>query len=458
MCGIGAIVSEGILHSSYRYGLVTANTDRGRDGYGSFVNGNIYKTPGVKYSADETEPFAGSIGWRGVGMFNCRAEPTTERVENPGEEDAQPYTVGNWTIVHNGTIANDKELIALHEFDPPTKIDSWVIAALLDDLERTGDFEGALDVFGTAVKALVGSYAILAVNKRYPEAVYYATNYRPLYFQSGKSNGLPFIAVSSVKIDDKFLLIEPYTFGVILNDTLTLAGDLLPEDVLVNNKALVILSGGLDSTVVAAKLIQDGYNVSLLHYTYGCRAESNEAKAVKAIAEYLGAPLQIVDLTSLFSVIGNSRLLDPNATFAEKETGAEQAIEWVPARNTILASIAMGIAEANGIGTIALGINLEESGGGYTDNVLDLYEGLNRLSHWIVGVNKKVEFISPVGGLMKHEIVALGLETNAPLHLTWSCYNQGTHHCGNCGPCYMRKRAFEMNGSVDPVFCHEITG
>ncbi len=78
---------------------------------------------------------------------------------------------------------------------------------------------------------------------------------------------------------------------------------------------------------------------------------------------------------------------------------------------------------------------------------------LNKVMPYAVGPNKHVELLMPVGGhLVKHEIVKLGLEVGAPLHLTWSCYdNGGERHCGRCGPCYMRRWAFRINGGVrDP--------
>ncbi len=76
---------------------------------------------------------------------------------------------------------------------------------------------------------------------------------------------------------------------------------------------------------------------------------------------------------------------------------------------------------------------------------------LNKVMPYAVGPNKHVELLMPVGHLVKHEIVKLGLEIGAPLHLTWSCYDNGERHCGRCGPCYMRRWAFRINGIKDPV-------
>src|SRR5205085_6785589 len=101
-------------------------------------------------------------------------------------------------------------------------------------------------------------------------------------------------------------------------------------------------------------------------------------------------------------------------------------------------------------GTIALGNNLEESGA-YPDNEQEFIRALNVVMPNAVQEGRSVRFTEPVGNLMKHEIVKLGLEVGAPLDLTYSCYRGGELHCGRCGPCFMRHNAFRMNGAVDPL-------
>mgnify|MGYP000181437484 FL=1 len=419
----------------------------------------VRKTPGV--SVEHLGPHGAKRGVQ-VGLLNCRAEPTTEIVPSPTDVDQQPYIVGDWVVVHNGTIANDKELLAKHSLTSPTRIDSWVIAGMLDKLtprfaDTAEDYDedyvpdGILyQVFESVIKELVGSFAIIAHCRYGSDALFYATNYRPLYYKRTIAHGATLSAVRG----EGFTLVRPYSWGTI--DTygnITERGLLLPE-VREKQRSLVVLSGGLDSTTVATMLKRAGHDVECLHFTYGCRAQERELEAVSNIAAALDCRLHVIDMTDLFKAVGHSRLTvtKPNDVIDNGEAGAEQAIEWVPARNTIMSSVAIGIAEGHGFDNIALGINLEESGGGYTDNVLDLYEGFNGLMQWIVGVNKQVKFTSPVGHLMKHEIVREGVAAGAPLELTWSCYNPGEKHCGNCGPCTMRRRAFERNGLRDPVF------
>lgn len=131
--------------------------------------------------------------------------------------------------------------------------------------------------------------------------------------------------------------------------------------------------------------------------------------------------------------------------------GAEWAHEWVPARNLLMLSWAAAFAEANDYHHIALGNNLEEAGA-YPDNEEELTTLFGDLLPNAVQNGYGLNVLSPVGNLMKHEIVRVGLEIGAPYHLTWSCYLDGERHCGHCGPCFMRRTAFERNGARDPVF------
>src|SRR5690606_35279475 len=152
--------------------------------------------------------------------------------------------------------------------------------------------------------------------------------------------------------------------------------------------------------------------------------------------------------------IGGSRLtntLDELVTADEGAAGAEYAHEWVPARNLVMLSLATAVAESAGFPYIVLGNNLEEAGA-YPDNEMQFINKLNEVLPYATNLHHYVEILMPVGNLMKHEIVRTGLELDAPMDLTWSCYEGGTVHCGTCGPWFMRKKAFEMNGQTDHVF------
>jgi 7-cyano-7-deazaguanine synthase len=148
---------------------------------------------------------------------------------------------------------------------------------------------------------------------------------------------------------------------------------------------------------------------------------------------------------------GASPLLNADAAISKGVEGAEYAHEWVPARNLVMLSVATAYAEANGFNVIALGNNLEESGA-YPDNEEQFTIQFDSLLPMAVHDGYEVRVVAPVGTLMKHEIVKLGLELGTPFKETWSCYKGGLKHCGECGPCFMRRTAFERNGTTDPVF------
>jgi 7-cyano-7-deazaguanine synthase len=116
-------------------------------------------------------------------------------------------------------------------------------------------------------------------------------------------------------------------------------------------------------------------------------------------------------------------------------------------------SVATAFAEAKGFDVIVLGNNMEEAGA-YPDNEPEFIRRFNEVLPFAVGANKQVRVIMPVGDLMKHEIVKMGFENGAPMELTWSCYKNGNKHCGKCGPCFMRRTAFEIN-NINEVIEYE---
>jgi 7-cyano-7-deazaguanine synthase len=216
-------------------------------------------------------------------------------------------------------------------------------------------------------------------------------------------------------------------------------------------RALVVCSGGMDSVVAAAYVKANGCDVTLLHFRYGSRAEGPEQESIRNVAEAMGVNVVFKEMP-IYSQ-SDSPLLRADDTIAGGEAGAEFAHEWVPARNLVMLSIATAYAEAQGFDTLVLGNNLEEAGA-YPDNEPEFIARFNDLLPFAIGDGKKLKVIMPVGNLMKHEIVALGHELGAPLHLTWSCYRAGEKHCGTCGPCFMRRTAFRING-LDEVIQYE---
>lgn len=423
--------------------LWNASHSRGRDGRGYlFRDGDsqVWGERSTRNDALDISP-ADRLGTSDslVLIGNVRAEPTTEYIKNKETTDQQPYTLGPWSIVHNGTIANDKDI---RTFDHPTKIDS---AAIVELLERSPPhFSSFLD----AVLSLNGSYAILARHSR-TQSLFVAANYRPIWYIE-TDFGYFFGSSRECFPNHACRMLEPYTAAEFKVGGMWFSQSLRAVRTPGRGKrrALVVCSGGLDSVVSAAALQKEGYDIHLIHFQYGSRAEGPEIDAVKKVAQALGCGATLFPMPVYKP--GDSPLLNPNATVAGGEEGAEFAHEWVPARNLVMLSIAVAVAEAQGVETVALGNNLEEAGA-YPDNEPEFIHKLNDVLPFAVGAGKRVEIVMPVGNLMKHEIVALGARIGAPMHLTWSCYRAGCQHCGTCGPCYMRRTAFKINGLKDPL-------
>lgn len=378
--------------------------DRGRDG------------GGLQWYAD--------LGGRAAALGSWRACPTPE-VQHP---PMQPYG----RMVHNGTIANDKQLGGRDG-----EVDSEALSRVI-----RRDSPAAL---ADSLSAVSGSYALACVGGG---TVLVARNYKPLYYHS--PDGLNWYFSSMARHFDWLprgqspAELPAYT-----------AMDLVTgESALIHRKdarrVLVVASAGLDSTTAAYALKAGGHEVGLIHFRYGVRAGDREAEAVARIAAHLQAPL-IVYTLPYYGPPGGSRLHAEDDAIAAGVAGAEYAHEWVPARNLVFLSLAIAHAEALGYHAVALGNNLEEAGA-YPDNEEAMTELLDGACPYFVAPHYGMRVLSPVGNLMKHEVVRLGLSLGVPYHLTWSCYRGGDHHCGDCGPCFMRRTAFERAHSKDPVF------
>lgn len=365
----------------------------------------------------------------GSWICNHRAVPTTEK-KNP--EHNQPYGT-DYKIVHNGVISNDKEL-----GNKTGEIDSSVLAKVLDCTN--------INTLKESLVNIKGSYAIGIMK---PNGHFYlACNYKPIFFAITSDGEFVFSSYQEhleTSGYDNIKRVAPYS----ILDTETMSVRMLDRTDYRN--ALVICSGGLDSTAVAAYAchVHGPKNVKLIHYCYGCIAETKEVDCVKKIAEYLGCGLDFIKIDMSF-MNGNSNLFKTEDDIHKGIEGSEYAYEWVPARNLIMLSLAVGYAEANHYTNIYLGTNLEE-GGAYPDNENQFIKDFDNCLWGAVQNGVRVKIHTPVGNLMKHEIVAFGKQYNAPFHLTWSCYKKGEIPCGECGPCFMRRTAFRRNGMEDPL-------
>jgi 7-cyano-7-deazaguanine synthase len=442
--------------------LIVRAEDRGRDSYGvlSFKKDGTFtqfKRSGRPSESLQTAPLLLSQNST-IVINNNRAEPTTEYVRNKGPSDIQPF--GKIIYVsHNGIIANDRELERKYHLSRTTAIDSAIISPLLE-----AQWDDSLDSLAMILGSeLLGSFALAIVSAKRADTLFLACNYKPLFLEYEPLHDVLYFSSLEQYLQSQNQPIwkmnpvrqmSPYSvLSISTNRSWSEASIPNARRPSKRERTLVVCSAGLDSTVAAKLMIDRGDDVSLLHFKYGQRAEEREESALKAIGASLGCKVQVVELDLFKKVVGHSRLTETLSAIEsgrEGEAGAEFAHEWVPARNLVFLSVAVAIAEARGYGVVALGNNLEEAGA-YPDNEMIFVQKLNDVLPYATNLNKRVRLEMPVGNLMKHEIVKLGMEIEAPLALTWSCYEGGLNHCGKCGPCYMRRKGFQINGWKDVV-------
>jgi len=223
-------------------------------------------------------------------------------------------------------------------------------------------------------------------------------------------------------------------------------------------KAVVLLSGGMDSCVstAIARERHGAPNIALLHAGYGQRTQRRERQAFEEIADFYGVRDRLVVQLDHFRAIGGSALTDEKIAVPENELGAPGPhgsaipVTYVPFRNAHFLSVAVSWAEAIGAGAIYIGAVAEDSSG-YPDCRPEYYKVFQELIRVGTRPETQIEMGTPVITLKKSEIIRRGLELGAPLHLTWSCYQDEEMACGACDSCLLRLRAFAEAGAVDPI-------
>lgn len=219
-------------------------------------------------------------------------------------------------------------------------------------------------------------------------------------------------------------------------------------------KAVCLSSGGLDSTVAAAKALHDGFDIHIIHILYGQKAERREKKAIEKIARALGASEVRFVRTDLFqnqTALTTAEAPIPSGDEVDIKNTTSTPSTWVHCRNLVFGSMAAAYAEAIGAERIFVGFNAEE-GKSYPDNRPEFVERFNSLlEKSVASFSRPPRIEAPLVNLLKPEIVKLGSEVNAPMELTWSCYLDGDVHCGECEACQHRRFGFLEAGVVDPT-------
>jgi len=202
--------------------------------------------------------------------------------------------------------------------------------------------------------------------------------------------------------------------------------------------AVVLASGGLDSTV-ALTLAQRDYEIRIvLFFDYGQRALESERASVLALANYFGLPFREVDITWLEDLAPKGM----RVSVGDSESGPLNSVDdvWIPNRNGVFLNVAAGFAERYGCSAVVTGFNREEAAE-FPDNSRAYVDRVNEALSYSTRGAVRVE--SPTIDLSKREIILKGIEARAPLSVIWSCYRSGPRMCGDCASCRRLRAALD---------------
>lgn len=218
-------------------------------------------------------------------------------------------------------------------------------------------------------------------------------------------------------------------------------------------KVVSLLSGGLDSTTVTAYAKSKHFEVYPLTFLYGQR-HKKELNSAKKVACFYNLPLKIIRLD--MRAIGGSALTSDIPVPVHRaldNMSVNIPITYVPARNTIFLSYALGFAEVLGAKKIFIGANAIDYSG-YPDCRPEYFKEFNKLANLATkaGVEgSKIKIEAPLLNMSKAEIVKLGTKLKVPYNLTWSCYEGMKKACGKCDSCLLRLKGFVESGEYDPL-------
>jgi 7-cyano-7-deazaguanine synthase len=218
-----------------------------------------------------------------------------------------------------------------------------------------------------------------------------------------------------------------------------------------SKKAVIIYSGGMDSTVLLYQLLAEGFEVKALSFDYGQR-HIRETLAARAICELVKVPHEVVDLSALAKLLPGSSQTDESVPVPEGHYAAENMkLTVVPNRNMIMLSVACAHALAMEYGWVAFGAHAGDHTI-YPDCRPEFVHAMNKTmskADW-----KQVSIVAPFIFMDKGDIAKRGHELCVPFELTWTCYKGEHKHCGKCGACQERKEAFQKFRIMDPTDYH----
>ena len=216
-------------------------------------------------------------------------------------------------------------------------------------------------------------------------------------------------------------------------------------------RAVVLLSGGMDSCVTLAHALRDGFDVAALHVKYGQRTQERELQAFTDVCDHYRVERRLVVDISHLAAIGGSSLTDRNINVDEARLDAtEVPTSYVPFRNANILAIAASWAEVLAAEAIYIGA-VEEDSSGYPDCRGVFFKAFEDVIHLGTNTGTNIRIVTPLISLSKREIVESGALFEAPLHLTWSCYRGSDIACGTCDSCALRLRGFHQAKVTDKI-------
>ncbi len=207
----------------------------------------------------------------------------------------------------------------------------------------------------------------------------------------------------------------------------------------------------MDSCVTAAIAERESNEVAFLHVSYGQRTEARERKAFNDIADHYGVEKRLDVSIEYLAKIGGSSLTDENIAVSEADLESKDIpTSYVPFRNANMLAIAVSWAEVLKANAIYIGAVAEDSSG-YPDCRPEFFETFQQTVNTGTKPDTRIEIRTPLIHLSKADIVRKGIELDAPLQLTWSCYRNEELACGTCDSCALRLRGFAQAGETDPI-------
>jgi 7-cyano-7-deazaguanine synthase len=217
------------------------------------------------------------------------------------------------------------------------------------------------------------------------------------------------------------------------------------------DRAVILVSGGMDSATAVYEAIGRGYEPYFLHTSYGQNTESKELECAKALAEDVDAADFLHVETEHLTKIGASSLTDDDIDVEDADMDSEEIpTSYVPFRNANLLSMAVSYAEANDCSAIFIGAHSEDFSG-YPDCRPAFFEAFQRVVAAGTKPDTEIEVVAPFVEWSKTDIAERGLELGVPYEHTWSCYTDETPACGTCDACAFRLQAFQNLGERDPI-------